>query len=1514
MGGKTAKSTQSVSIPPEVMARYNAVNERAEGLADRTFQRYSNDPNAFVAPLNDVQRYGMQQTTNYSQAAVPAYQQAMGMTLNTGEAGQNATNAAYQPLAQGYSQGQNYNNAAEGMYQQAGQAGLPYFTNTQNQINTGLQYGQGMNQQAMQQGLGAAAVAQPYYNDATSGTRAGLAGAQPYNSMATMAALSGSRAISPDQFSDAAVGRYMSPFMNNVVAQTMAAQGQQNAQQRQALNSDAIRSGAFGGDRAGIAQANLAYQQNLANNQTIANLLQGGYGQALNTFQQQQGVNLAADQANRAAQQQLAQQALAIGNQSYGQQMGAAQQMANLGQQLYGQQMGTAGFLQGLGQQAFGMGQGASAAQAALANQGYNMGMGTAQGYANLGQGLQNAGLQGAQAALQAGTIAQQTDQAGKQALYNQFLQEQSYPFQVAQFLANIAMGTGALSGSTTTTTQQAPFFSDKRLKDDIEPIGETYDGQKIVKFNYKGSPQKQIGLIAQDVEKHHPEAVGLAGGMKTVDYDAATKEAAERGHYARGGSAAFDQDLIAALLQSQAGQYAGMYGQPGTPRGAQGTPGAASRVPAASLPVGRLAVAGNTPQQPAPMFSQATDAAKKGMEIASLAKAGKEGLKYVTGGQDEKGNKIPSLMDRARAFGQPEQGPPMPGVGGTTSTTTTPGARADIGVGAAKVAENDNIGLGGKIDDEDLKKLDYDLFGSVPSSRGGLRMADGGSAEDEDTTAPEGLYKPTGAGLNIPDESNKQKPLEPAKPPGQMKSGFENALDAVKTAAKVAAMFMAADGGRIKKEGGGSASLREGLVPLTGEIIEPTEEEKTKRKEELVALAKANTGTATDVTPVGVGSAVTPTSPSAAPAQQPSAFERSVNRTLQFEGGLNPRDTNGTPSLYGINKKANPDVDFSSLTPEKAKSIYKTRYWDAIGADNMDPALAHVAFDTAVIAGPRKAKELIAASGGDPQKLLVLRQDFQNNLLQKDPEKYGPYAKAWNQRIATLRNDITEGNVPAVAAPGVAGPGRGAVNVANAPFSAIMNGLLPADTSQKTRDIATSENFWVPLLAGVGTMLSSKSPYLASAIGEGLVGATGAYTGINKQQADIAATNAGTEKQYADIVKDSVFTDQGGRTWFRYVLPTGGYGIMSIADYVDLPDNAKPKLDPRIEKIVLDAAAGEMTKRRQSAASKPGTTPGTPAAAPRPVESAPIPPVGGPAVGTGGTSATPSGGATPGTATQPSTTPAPSSSVIQLPSELQQKYAAEGRKLFAGGTQMAEQMPDVFTPQNNIAKGANNQRPQLMELTTSLAALPRNKSLLASGKPQETLAPVAAYLNGWASVLGIPAVIDAKDLANAEAVNKAVNQLKAAAAKEGGQTAFAALDQFGATLPSNLNSPGAQAKLLAQLYYVNQREIDKNEFYSQVRKAAAGDKGQYAQFAMRAGLDADTDFNKQYSQAFYAQELKSLEKMFNEGPKGMTGPGGRPITWMEFLNKEGATLSAKERQQIENQFGRGILRYFGVQ
>ena len=75
-----------------------------------------------------------------------------------------------------------------------------------------------------------------------------------------------------------------------------------------------------------------------------------------------------------------------------------------------------------------------------------------------------------------------------------------------------LASGIGAAGG-------MAAFFSDKRLKTDIEKVGETNKGLPIYTFKYKGDNKTQMGVMAQDVEKKTPKAVGEVGGFKTVNY-----------------------------------------------------------------------------------------------------------------------------------------------------------------------------------------------------------------------------------------------------------------------------------------------------------------------------------------------------------------------------------------------------------------------------------------------------------------------------------------------------------------------------------------------------------------------------------------------------------------------------------------------------------------------------------------------------------------------------------------------------------------------------------------------------------------------------------------------------------------------------------------------------------------------------------------------------------------------------------------------------------------------------------
>ena len=529
-GGKGGTSTSTVSIPPEVLARYNSVNARAEEVAKQPFQSYGGE---FVAPLTQTQQQGIQQTQDYSQAAQPYYQTAAGMT---GAAAQ-----AVQP----------YYGAATGI--------------------TGA----------------ALAGAQPNYQQAFGMTTGAANAAQPLYGAAELQTLRAGQPLSPQQ-----IQQYQNPFVQSVVDPTLQALRQQQGIDLTRQQAQQIQSGAYGGDRAGLSRAMLQGQQGLAQAQAISPLYQSAYQNALQAAQQQQQVGLTgAQQLGSLAGQQLqgqlgaGQQLGALTGQQYTNALAGAQQLAGIGgQQLQGQ-------------------------------------LTSAQQLAGIGTGAQQAGLQGAQAVIGAGTLGQQTKQAQDTAQYQQFLQQRGYDFQTAQFLANIAEGTGALSGSTTTTTQPTSFFSDERLKHDIKKIGKTNDGQPIYSFKYNGDDRTQIGLLAQEVEKKHPEAVGLSGGYKTVDYAKATAGARharamgglvpesmggavfEPGNFARGGyvggGLVTDPNDIAAILAAQSksfGPFAkgGLYGGSSQqdPHGA-----APGYVPKASLVVPKLVTSSFQPK-----------------------------------------------------------------------------------------------------------------------------------------------------------------------------------------------------------------------------------------------------------------------------------------------------------------------------------------------------------------------------------------------------------------------------------------------------------------------------------------------------------------------------------------------------------------------------------------------------------------------------------------------------------------------------------------------------------------------------------------------------------------------------------------------------------------------------------------------------------------------------------------------------------------------------------------------------
>ena len=119
---------------------------------------------------------------------------------------------------------------------------------------------------------------------------------------------------------------------------------------------------------------------------------------------------------------------------------------------------------------------------------------------------------------------------------------ERDYLYNLLGKYANIAGGIGGMGGTQTGTTSGGgsstfdklvsggsmvgSFFSDKRLKKNIQEIGE-YHGQKVYEWEWTDEAKELVGnqgtfgVIAQDFANTHPDAVSLdESGYFKVDYN----------------------------------------------------------------------------------------------------------------------------------------------------------------------------------------------------------------------------------------------------------------------------------------------------------------------------------------------------------------------------------------------------------------------------------------------------------------------------------------------------------------------------------------------------------------------------------------------------------------------------------------------------------------------------------------------------------------------------------------------------------------------------------------------------------------------------------------------------------------------------------------------------------------------------------------------------------------------------------------------------------------------------------
>jgi len=158
-----------------------------------------------------------------------------------------------------------------------------------------------------------------------------------------------------------------------------------------------------------------------------------------------------------------------------------------------------------------------------------------AQAIPALQQQLGQVGLQEAAAATQFGGLQQAVEQQKLLEGYRDFIEQQGFERGQLGFLSSILTGApirsygeersgtvGQVIGGTSPFGQIAgavgafaPFFSDVRLKENIELVGQSPSGINIYEFNYINNPDRYQGVMAQEV----PEASFEVDNYLVVDY-----------------------------------------------------------------------------------------------------------------------------------------------------------------------------------------------------------------------------------------------------------------------------------------------------------------------------------------------------------------------------------------------------------------------------------------------------------------------------------------------------------------------------------------------------------------------------------------------------------------------------------------------------------------------------------------------------------------------------------------------------------------------------------------------------------------------------------------------------------------------------------------------------------------------------------------------------------------------------------------------------------------------------------
>jgi lysozyme family protein len=160
--------------------------------------------------------------------------------------------------------------------------------------------------------------------------------------------------------------------------------------------------------------------------------------------------------------------------------------------------------------------------------------------------------------------------------------------------------------------------------------------------------------------------------------------------------------------------------------------------------------------------------------------------------------------------------------------------------------------------------------------------------------------------------------------------------------------------------------------------------------------------------------------------------WDEALRHILKYEGGYvnHPADPGGMTNL-GVTKRVweewtgNPatEADMRALTPEMVGPLYKTRYWDAVRADDLPSGVDLCVFDCAVNAGVGRASKFlqqavgVAADGqigpktveattAKPADEIVAKFCDLREAHYKSLSTFATFGKGWMRRLASVESE----------------------------------------------------------------------------------------------------------------------------------------------------------------------------------------------------------------------------------------------------------------------------------------------------------------------------------------------------------------------------------------------------------------------------------------------------------------------------------------------------------------------------